>query len=388
MSAESLLDVVENIYASASEPARWDATLVSIRNLIRADSYAQYVYDLDAPERTFSRTDLLTSGELQRYNRCYAAENDWNAQLPHQPVGRMNINGELVGMDVYRSSRLYQEMLGPLGVEYGVGGAFSRDDRRLGCMNFHRGAKSKPFGAAEVHFLEQVSPHMARASFIQDQLTSHRIVARSGLDALDRMALAMMLLDNRGRIVACNQQAEELFRQRIFCRENGELQLYNASGAGRFRTIMREVLKGGGGKRLFPAGAVRVAPFGEGSTTYEILALPFVPSVQQVGLLLEPVAAVVFVKQVDDSPLPHLQLLRQLYGLTATEAKVCSQLVEGFSLAEIADRMDVTREAVRYHCKNLLRKTGVRRQAELIKSVCSGVAPLARVARFDGEPLP
>lgn len=387
MSAETLLGVVESIYASASEPAKWDSTLVSISDLVRAENYAQYVFDFDAPDRTFSRTNVLTPADLERYNRCYADHNPWNDRLSDQPAGRMFTTDELVGMDVFRSTPLYGEMLSPLGIEYTLGGAFSREDKRFGCVNFHRGRNMDPFSGKEAKVLEQLSPHLARAVFIQNQLSSHRIVARSGLEALDRMALAMTLLDRRGRVVVCNQHAEELFRQRVFCRENGELQLYNATGAGRFRTILREVLKGGGDKRLFPAGVVRVAPFGEDGATYEILALPFVPSAQQVGLLLDPVAAVVFVKQVDGSPLPHLQLLRQLYGLTVTEAKVCSQLVEGFSLAEIADSMEVTREAVRYHCKNLLRKTGVRRQAELIKSICSGVASLGRVGRFDDGPL-
>lgn len=387
MSAETILGVVENIYACASEPARWDDTLGSISRLIRADSYAQYVFDLDAPDRTFSRTDILTPADLERYNRCFAGDDPWNDRLRDQPVGRMFTTDELVGMGVFRSTRLYCEMLRPLGIEYTLGGAISRDDSRFGCVNFHRPAGMASFGKSEAQFLGRLSPHLSRAFFIHNQLTSHRIVARSGLEVLDRMALTMMLLDNNGRVVACNQQAEELFSLGLFCRENGELQLYNASGAGRFRTMLREVLKGSGSNRLFPAGALRVVPFSDDTAIYEILALPFVPSGQQLGLLLSPVAAAVFVKRVDGTPLPHVQLLRQLYGLTATEAKVCRQLVEGLSIAEIAERMEVSREAVRYHCKNLLRKAGVRRQAELIKSVCSGVAPLGRAKPLGGGRL-
>lgn len=63
------------------------------------------------------------------------------------------------------------------------------------------------------------------------------------------------------------------------------------------------------------------------------------------------------------------EILRLIYELTAGEARVSCLLAEGRSIEEIAEYLDVSLHTVRAHLKRAFEKTGVSRQAELVKTV-------------------
>jgi DNA-binding CsgD family transcriptional regulator len=73
--------------------------------------------------------------------------------------------------------------------------------------------------------------------------------------------------------------------------------------------------------------------------------------------------------------LSPLQLLGKLYDLSPTELRVASALLAGSSPEEYARQAGVTQHTVRSQLKSLFRKTGTRRQSELV-AVLSRVPPL------------
>jgi DNA-binding CsgD family transcriptional regulator len=56
----------------------------------------------------------------------------------------------------------------------------------------------------------------------------------------------------------------------------------------------------------------------------------------------------------------------EVFGLTATQARVASLLAEGSSLAEIARDIGITPGTARNHLKAVFARTGTRRQGELV----------------------
>lgn len=59
-------------------------------------------------------------------------------------------------------------------------------------------------------------------------------------------------------------------------------------------------------------------------------------------------------------------LLKTLFDLTDAEATVAAKLVSGQSLSDIAVTSGRSRETIKYHLNNIFRKTGTRRQGELV----------------------
>ena len=66
-------------------------------------------------------------------------------------------------------------------------------------------------------------------------------------------------------------------------------------------------------------------------------------------------------------PVPATEAgLRQLYGLTACEARIGTLLMEGKTLDDCCDDLDIRPSTARMHLGNLFAKTGVQRQGQLI----------------------
>lgn len=73
------------------------------------------------------------------------------------------------------------------------------------------------------------------------------------------------------------------------------------------------------------------------------------------------------------APEPKPEVLRKMFGLTPTEAKIAIEIARGDSPADIAKEHGVSITTIRFHLSSVLSKTRTQRQSEL-------VALLARVS--------
>jgi len=55
------------------------------------------------------------------------------------------------------------------------------------------------------------------------------------------------------------------------------------------------------------------------------------------------------------------------YGLTGREMDVLSKITEGYSNAEISARLFVSENTIKFHMKNLLKKTGCNNRSEVVQ---------------------
>ena len=62
---------------------------------------------------------------------------------------------------------------------------------------------------------------------------------------------------------------------------------------------------------------------------------------------------------------PDVELIRELFDLTAAEARVAAKLAQGRSVEQIAGAHSVGLSTVRSQAKSILQKLGAHRQAEI-----------------------
>ncbi len=72
--------------------------------------------------------------------------------------------------------------------------------------------------------------------------------------------------------------------------------------------------------------------------------------------------------------------LRQLYGLTSTEACLASLLMEGKTLDDCCSLLGIRRSTVRTHLQHLFEKVGVQRQSELVSLLLKSIG-LVRIGK-------
>jgi DNA-binding CsgD family transcriptional regulator len=86
--------------------------------------------------------------------------------------------------------------------------------------------------------------------------------------------------------------------------------------------------------------------------------------------------AVIFVSDPETRIEPIEAVARQTYGLTEAEARVATAFASTDSLDQAAETLRLSRETIRWHLRQLYRKTGTHRQSALLRRLASGPARL------------
>jgi DNA-binding CsgD family transcriptional regulator len=191
------------------------------------------------------------------------------------------------------------------------------------------------------------SLHYALELMAQFRQLNHRLVCSNLL--LDTIRLPLLLLDPSMRMLAANSHAQPLLER-------------TANGAGKRHVALRGVC------RTKFSNAVRsacdIAPHTAGS----ILRIASAPAQQ---VLVLPImmrhsdrsdrAALVLVHG------PVSQLLQQVYGLTPAEARLAMLILDGQAPGDAAISLKVSVTTIRTQLSAILKKTGARKQAELVR---------------------
>jgi DNA-binding CsgD family transcriptional regulator/PAS domain-containing protein len=241
-------------------------------------------------------------------------------------------------------------------------------------LRFSRRASEPRFKTRERTLLALLTPHLRLAIEVYaklNRMTSERDVYAG---AVNQLSVASIILDERGRLLTTNAVGQALLDQgeglslRDGCLHiegrdiNKELQQALA-------TIIRAQLQG----ETSVVRALRV-PRPAGRSDLGLVVRP-VPTSQWSEGQSSPSAAV-FISDPDLQESTSGQILGDLFELTPAEANLATLLARGLSLAQVSSAQNISQHTARAQLKSIFAKTGVSRQAELVRLVLKSVASL------------
>lgn len=197
-------------------------------------------------------------------------------------------------------------------------------------------------------------------------------------DALDHLAIGIILTDAVGGVLFANRSAAEILRGDSGIRiVAGALEALTPEGTAVLRQLIEQAVRGGAGaKSGAPTGVMSVWRPSKAHPLSIIVAplrsRPNSPGAPQP-------AAMLFVSDPEGSTDTPKDILMRLYGLTKVEAALALELLEGHGLESAAMRLSMRMNTARTHLKHVFRKTGTNRQAELVRLLLRGQAAI----RFD-----
>ena len=113
-----------------------------------------------------------------------------------------------------------------------------------------------------------------------------------------------------------------------------------------------------------------------GAGHYGIMIRPAAGSVEAEQQSLSPAVAVfISVEEGAQTPAP-VETIRKLFELTHKEAQLALCLANGRSLQEAAGDLGITLNTARAHLRSTFSKTGIDRQARLVRAILRSVAQL------------
>ena len=202
----------------------------------------------------------------------------------------------------------------------------------------------------------------------------------AGLEALNLLNVGLAVMSASGQLLMMNKSFEQILAAQdgLELTAAGVLQI-QGSGA-LFEELIQRARANAAGKAKRAAAMALARPSGKRPLTVYIRATKSTTAPH--GTVAP--SALVFVMDPDLSIEAAESELRQLYGLTETEARVANLLMEGKTLDECCQQLAIRRSTGRTHVQHLFEKVGVQRQSELVSVLWKSIG-LIRTNRANKE---
>jgi DNA-binding CsgD family transcriptional regulator len=242
----------------------------------------------------------------------------------------------------------------------------------LTCM---RDGNAAPFGGDELTFLQSIGAHFGRALKIRQELTSARVMSDYQAQALDRLAIAGILVGQNGKAVPLNTTARELLGHGDGLRiSKGALHAIDDNDDRNFQAMLRAVLAAKGDAL---SRAISVTRQNGGRD------LGVVVSGRETRSLISnrpEMCALIFVRATEAMSSADIALFQELFSFTKAEARLAVGLATGMRLEDVESQLNIRHNTARAHLRSMFLKADVSRQSELVHLLINSVVPLGREA--------
>ncbi len=269
--------------------------------------------------------------------------------------------------DQLEANPIYRDFFRPRGLGWSASTGLAMPTQDNIVFTVERNLERGPIERDTVGALNELRPHLARAALISARLSLQN--AKGASDALATLGLPALILDESGAVVLANDLMTELSAH-VHWRAHDRVALTDAQANALLWAALPALdkpaqvpahsfpLRGADGRAAQVAHVIPIK-----RSAHDIFARSYAL------LIITPVTA---------RRSPPVELLRSLFDLTPSEARVARGLATGDSLDDIADAGGVSRNTVRSQLAQVLDKMGCARQAEV-------TAMLANVALGGGD---
>ena len=358
------------LYEGVGQPDGWDRFLEALTSTYAGGKGAFLLHDPKAIAGLYVSGSGWDEDYLQRYNDHYLKINPWMTRIPTRPVGVAASADALFPQSALLETEFYNDWLRPQGLAAGHNIIVQRDGSRhmIVTILYPNATAEKDLDA--VDRLQRLAPHLLRVSQLNRQIALLETRAQTAEAALDAQDTAVFLVDAASKILRMNEIAEKFAAHGDGLEINNGVLIAVAPTEG--HTLRHLVADAARARHVIaspPGGVMRITR-PSGKKPYEILVGPASGG----GLLAgagQPSAAV-FGRDPESRRTTPLERLRQLYGLTHSEARLMRALLTEDTLDSASARFNVSKETLRSQLKSIFRKTGTRTQLELLRLALRG----------------
>ncbi len=373
------------IYQGALEEQPWQSALPALREALDVQVVSLVLRPPTADDHGVILNCVRPDQDRRKYDSTLADPNDWEVcayreqffsldPFVNLPLDKVITLEDILPDRDLLTSDYYLHYLKPIGLFRILGVDTAEPGGMLARLRCSRRSSEARFKVRERQLLTLLTPHLRRAIEIYaklNRMTSERDVYAG---AVSQLSVASIILDEQGRLLTTNTVARALLDQgEGISLRDGRLHIegreFNKELQQALATIIKAQLRG----ETSVVRALRV-PRPAGRSDLGLVIRP-VPASQWSEGQSSPSAAV-FISDPDLHESTSRQILGELFALTPAEANLATLLARGLSLAQVSSAQTISQHTARAQLKSIFAKTGVSRQAELVRLVLKSVASL------------
>lgn len=365
--------LVAALYDAALDSRLWHIPMEQLRDLFAAN-YVTLI--LRIPDQSDAGL-MIVAGDVEGEGKVtYLTYPHSSTPFINQPVDKVFTVDDLMSEEDWRRSSYYQHWCGPKGVFHVMGVDIATPDSGKLRFRITRPETSPRFSARDRALCELILPHLRRALNMHNQLDRSQSMGTLYSQAISRLSVATIVLDESGRVLQQNVIAQEILAGADGLKlVGGRLEASYPSDNRELQRLVRGAFARQGKESPPIAEAVSITrPSGQVSL---VVVVESVPSLEWAESKGQP-AVVVYIRDAVGKSLASTTVTKQLFNLTPAETALCLELANGLSLEEAAEVLNIRRNTARAHLRAIFSKTGVRRQTELVRIMLNSVMALGQ----------
>jgi DNA-binding CsgD family transcriptional regulator/PAS domain-containing protein len=365
ISSQALSDLIGSIYDCALDPARWEQTLPDVMHAFDCHMLALGLTDLRQNRILLNRTVGFEPYQIEQHSKhlpeVHATLGE--ALASQASLDEAHVASRHLTAAYFETSPFWQEWVRPNGFIDIMTLFLMHTPTHFSLFGVGRNERQGLITEREIELGKLLLPHLRRAVTISKALDVRTIVGTRMAEALDALRCAVVLTNEYGTILHANRSAEHMLDEGGSIQSvRGVLQAAPPSASSELRTAL--TLAAGNEAGIGKTGlAIRLTEPDVPPIFAHVLPL----TGSDFRTRLQPAAvAAVFIGTPPDAQ-DGADAVAAAFGLTAAETRLLASLFTGRTLNETAATLGITRPTAKTHLEHIFSKTGVTRQAELMR---------------------
>jgi DNA-binding CsgD family transcriptional regulator len=365
-SAESLSNLLLTLYAAPSQPDLWPRFLTDFTTLLGLPGAAILHQDLAKEKYGFSVACGIDPAAQVSYGEHFGKIDPFRSRFLAKDEGELCFGEELCPSSVLHKTELYGDYLSKYDFTLYCAVATLKRAETSEFISIYRGLRSTLPEPETLATLTMILPHIRAALKLRSQLCGIDTAAKNYAAALNSLNAGVVLLTDRGECAFVSRKVEDMCSANdgLYIK-NSRLGAYSSAGQQALSLLLDRAIVLAAGKTTLPCGTAVISR--RKGASLKLSATSLAPEAPLAQLTASPRAvAALFIRDPDHEVASLPQLLTTAYSLTGAETRLAIELLEGYSLAQTAERHAVSIETVRAQLKAIFAKTATCRQSELL----------------------
>jgi DNA-binding CsgD family transcriptional regulator/PAS domain-containing protein len=373
ISPQALSDLIGLIYDCALDPSRWGQTLANVRNALDCHMLTLTLSDLRHDRLLLHKSAGVAPYQMEQFSK-HVPEIDailGGALKSGHSLDEPYVVSRHITATYFETSPHFQQWAKPLGMVDWMVFFLKSTPLQMSCFSGGRHVHQGIITDREIELGKLLLPHVRRAVTISNVLDIRTIEGTRMAEALDALHCAVVLVNEHGTILHANHAAEHMLdKGDPIQNAQGILQAAAPSAVSELRSALS--LAAGNEAGIGKTGlAIRLTELDAPPVFAHVLPL----TGSDFRTRLQPAAvAAVFIGAPPDAQ-DGADTVALAFGLTPAENKVLASLFDGRTLVETAATLGITRPTAKTHLEHIFQKTGMTRQAELMRLWTGLISP-------------
>ncbi len=314
--------------------------------------------------------DLAVHGQLA-YISYYRSLTPFSGQSVDTVFTQRDVmtDAEWIKTEYYQSSCKYQNVFHVMGAD------ISTENDGVFRLRITRPESSPAFDDKDKALCQMLLPHVRSAFYVRGMLGRSESMGNLYADAINRLSVATILMNDKGVVQKLNDYAQTLLDRADGLKLVGDkLEASYPSDNKELQKRIKDAFDARERREPINSEPLSVTrPSGEVNLGIVFEAVPdagWLDDGDRNALLL-------YVRDAVNKSSVSSSVAKELFDFTPAETALALELANGLSLEDTAEKLGIMRNTARAHLRAIFSKTGVRRQAELVRVMLNSVVALS-----------